>query len=120
MHIAFRHPQKMARLISGHRDRQRIAVRNADIFAGKPNQPSCDVKGIFSAFQHTAHPVDCRIRVTVSHGLVKRGYQVIMFFAGFVIQKRFFVETLGQPFIGYPNTAIRRNLPVQHYHFQRV
>ena len=72
IHITFRHTDKVTGLISGNRNRQRIAVSHSHVLTGKTDQASGHIQWILSRFQHTRQPVNSSIRIGISHGLVKR------------------------------------------------
>ena len=63
MHVAFRHAQKMARLIGGDRQLQCPGISHAHILAGEANHPPGHIQRILPCLQHPGQPVNRRIRV---------------------------------------------------------
>ena len=77
------------------------------------------VQGVLAGLQHAGQPVHRGVRVRIAHGLVQRGDEVVMLFAVFIVQQRFFGDTLlhQRPFHhGFVPFAPA----VEHRHFQRV
>ena len=107
----------MAGLIGSHSDFQGTGVGQSDIFAGKPGQASGDVKGVFSCFQHPGQPVNCGIRVRISHGFVQGGDQIVVFLSIFVVEKGLLGGALFQGLSGYCN-GIVGDRSVEDHHFQ--
>ena len=71
MDAAFRHTDKMARLIRRHRNFQSAAIRHANILAGETHEPSGHIERILPGLQHPRQPVYSRVHIAVAHGFMQ-------------------------------------------------
>ena len=119
MYITFGHSQKMTGLVGRHCQRQCLAVRHPYVLTGKTDQPAGHIQRILPSFQHTRQPVYGCVRVGIAHGLVERGYKVVVFFPFLIVQKTLFSDALLQHIL-CDRGLIRTDYPVCHCHFQGV
>ena len=119
MYITLRHSQKMTRLVSRHCQCQSLAVRHSYVLAGKADQPAGDIQRVLPCFQHTRQPVYGCVRVGIAHGLVERGYKVVVFFPFLIVQKALFPDALLQHIL-CDRGLIQTDYPVCHCHFQGI
>ena len=93
--VPFRHAHEVHRVLCGDRDRQRLRIRVADVLRRESHQPARDVERILAGFEHARQPVDGGVGIAVAHGLVQRGDQVVVLFAGLVVEQRAVLREVG-------------------------
>src|SRR5574344_1143764 len=79
--------------------KKRIRVREADILGSQDAHAAGDEKRVFSAIEHTRHPIHCRIGIRTSHALDKCGNNVVMHLSVFVIDGDIVLQTFGNSLI---------------------
>ena len=85
--IAFRHADEIHGIAGGHAERKRIGIGEADVFDRHAHHAARNVERIFAGFEHAAQPVERGVGIAVAHRLVQRGDQVVVLFAGFVVEQ---------------------------------
>ena len=98
--IAFRHADEIHGIARGHAEGKRVGIGEADIFHGHAHHAARDVERIFAGFDHAPEPVKRGIGIAVAHGLVQSGNQVVMFFAGFVVEQNAFLQRIADDVVG--------------------
>ena len=81
-------PEKVDGLHRGDGLFERPRIGQADVFDRHAHQPPRDVHAILARFQHPAQPIERRIHIAGSHGLVQRRNQIEMLLAGLVVEQR--------------------------------
>src|SRR5690606_10530186 len=69
-----------------------VWIRIPYILRGKSDHSPCNVKRVFSGRKHSLEPRKSRLRIAAPQAFVKCGYEVVVLFAGLVIQNRLFLE----------------------------
>ena len=98
--IAFGHADKIHGIARGHAEGEGVGIGEADIFDGHANHAAGNVERIFTGFDHSSQPVQCGVGITVAHGFVQGGDEVVMFFAGFVVEQGAFLEGVANDVVG--------------------
>ena len=90
--IAFGHADEIDGVTSGHAQRERVRLGEADVFDGHADHAARDVKRIFSGFEHARQPVEGGVGIAVANRFVERGDDVVMLFAAFVVEQNTLLE----------------------------
>ena len=119
MHRAFRHSQKVTRLIRRDRRFQRARIRQPNVLAREANNAPRDIQRVFAAFQHPRQPVHRRVRVGIAHRLVQRADEVIVPVALLVVEQRPPRRTLRDRLRGHMCLTVLIQIGIEDDHFQR-
>src|SRR5215467_10222249 len=87
--IAFGRTDEVEGIFRGERDGESSGFSEADVFAGHAHHAARDVQRIFAGFDHAREPVERGVGIRVANGFVKRGDEIEVLFAGFVVAKKF-------------------------------
>ena len=117
VHVAFGHPDEVARLIGRHPHLHGPGIRQAHVLRREAQHPPGDVQRILAALQHPHHPVDRRVRIRVPHGLMEGGNQVVMLLPVLVVHQALPAQALGQGLVRHGDAVLVR-VPVEHHHLQ--
>ncbi len=79
---------------------KRVRIGQADVFDRHAHHAARDVERIFSGFEHAPQPVERGVGIAVAHRLVQRGNQVVMFFAGFVVEQNALLQRVADDVVG--------------------
>ena len=77
----------MRGLLGRDGDGQRLRIGVADVLGREPHQPPRDVERILARLEHPREPVHRGVGVAVAHRLVQRGDEVVVLFAGLVVEQ---------------------------------
>ena len=98
--ISFRHADEVHGIACGHAERKRIRIGQANVFHRHAHDAARNVERIFTGFDHAAQPVECGVRIAIAHGLVQGGNQVVVFFAGFVVEQGALLQRIADDVVG--------------------
>ena len=98
--IAFRHADEIDGVARGHAEGKRVGIGEADIFDRHAHDAAGDVERIFAGFDHASEPVEGGVGIAVAHGFVQGGDQIVVFFAGFVVEQYAFLEGVADDVVG--------------------
>ena len=115
-------PMKSTASRAAMRERQRIRIGEADVFHGHADYPARDVKRIFSSFEHTSQPIERGIGIAVAHRFMERGDQVVMLFAGLVVEQNAALQGIVNDLVGNLRAGLLAGLPAsqRRRNFQHV
>ena len=92
MHITFGKTEITAGLKSIDCQIECRIVSQSYIFTGEANQPPGYIYRILSPVNHPAEPVHSGIDITVPHGFMKCGNDIVVLFSVFIIVSGFFIQ----------------------------
>ena len=96
--MAFRRAEEIESVLRGEGDGERGRFGEADVFAGHAHHAAREVERVFAGFEHAREPVEGRVGIGVAHGLVQRGDEVVVLFAGFVVAQELSLQDVFEEF----------------------
>ena len=93
--VALGHSHEMDGVLCGDRDRQGLRIGVADVLGREAHEPPRDVERVLAGLDHPREPIDGRVGIAVAHRLVQRGNQVVVLFAGLVVEERPVLRQIG-------------------------
>ena len=78
---------------------ERARIGQPDVFHRHTHHAAGNVHAVFTRFQHSSQPVERGIGIAGPDGLVQRGNQVVVFFAGLVVEQNLAAQRIGQSLI---------------------
>ena len=86
------HADEIDGIAGGHAQRERIRFGEADVFDSHADDAASNVERVFSGFEHASQPVERGVGIAVAHGFVQRGDDIVVLFAGFVVEQDPFLQ----------------------------
>jgi hypothetical protein len=93
--VAFRGAEKLHCLFGGEAEIQRLGCGEADVFYGHADDAASEIKRVFSGGEHAGEPVERGVGVGVAHAFVQGGDEVVMLFAGFIVEQDALLDGFG-------------------------
>ena len=79
----------------GEGEVERLGRGEADVFDGHADDAAGDVHGVFAGVEHSSEPVKRGVDVAVADGFVQGGDEVVVFFAGLVVEEDALLQGFG-------------------------
>ncbi len=98
--IALRHADEIHGIACRHAHRERIRIGQADVFHRHAHHAPRHVERIFAGFEHASQPIERRVGIAVAHRLVQRGNQVVVLFAGLVVEQHPLLQRILHDLVG--------------------
>src|SRR5258708_497051 len=96
--MAFGCAEKVESVARGESYSKSAGFSETNVFAGHAHEAAREVERIFAGFQHAGEPIESGVGIGVADGFVKRGDEIVVLIAGFVVAEQFALQNVGEKF----------------------